>query len=39
MNSIVDDAPICLYVSGSGDWCPDNYDPEFTRPDHADRRR
>ncbi len=31
-NSIVDDAPICLYVSGSGDWCPDNYDPDFRGP-------
>ena len=31
-NSIVEDAPICLYVSGSGDWCPDNYDPGFRGP-------
>ncbi|MFM2354281.1 MAG: hypothetical protein RLZZ528_17 [Pseudomonadota bacterium] len=26
MNSTVEDAPICLYVKGSGDWCPENYD-------------
>ncbi|MFN0115039.1 MAG: transglycosylase domain-containing protein [Paracoccaceae bacterium] len=32
MNTIVDDAPLCLYVKGSGDWCPDNYDPEFRGP-------
>ncbi len=31
-NSIVEDAPICLYVKGSGDWCPDNYDPDFRGP-------
>ncbi len=29
MNSLVEDAPICLYVKGSGDWCPDNYDPGY----------
>ena len=29
MNSTVDDAPVCLYVKGSGDWCPKNYEPEF----------
>jgi penicillin-binding protein 1A len=29
MNSIVDDAPVCIYVKGSGDWCPDNYDPGY----------
>lgn len=29
MNSTVDDAPVCLYVAGSGDWCPKNYEPEF----------
>jgi penicillin-binding protein 1A len=27
MNSLVDDAPICLDVKGSSRWCPDNYDP------------
>jgi penicillin-binding protein 1A len=26
MNSTVEDAPICLYVKGSGDWCPENYE-------------
>jgi penicillin-binding protein 1A len=30
--SIVEDAPICLYVAGSGDWCPDNYEPEYRGP-------
>jgi len=29
MNTIIDDAPICIYVAGSGDWCPKNYDPGF----------
>ena len=29
MNTIVDDSPVCLYVAGSGDWCPKNYDPDF----------
>ena len=28
-NSTVDDSPVCLYVAGSGDWCPKNYEPEF----------
>ena len=25
----VDDSPMCVYTSGSGDWCPDNYDRKF----------
>ncbi len=29
MNSIVDDAPVCIYTAGSGDWCPKNYEPGF----------
>lgn len=29
MNTIIDDAPVCIYVAGSGDWCPKNYSPEF----------
>lgn len=29
MNSLVDDAPVCIFVKGSGDWCPDNYDPGY----------
>jgi penicillin-binding protein 1A len=29
MHSIVEDAPVCIYVKGSGDWCPKNYDPDF----------
>ncbi len=29
MNTIVDDAPICVFVAGSGDWCPKNYEPGF----------
>ncbi|MCV2872102.1 penicillin-binding protein [Defluviimonas sp. WL0050] len=29
MNSFVDDAPITLYVKGSGEWTPKNYTPEF----------
>lgn len=29
MNTIVDDSPVCIYVAGSGDWCPKNYDPDF----------
>ncbi|MCB2127619.1 MAG: PBP1A family penicillin-binding protein [Rhodobacteraceae bacterium] len=29
MNSIVEDAPITLYVKGSGEWTPKNYDPEY----------
>lgn len=29
MNSVVDDSPVCLYVKGSGDWCPKNYEPDF----------
>ncbi|MEZ5885799.1 MAG: PBP1A family penicillin-binding protein [Paracoccaceae bacterium] len=31
-NTIVDDAPICIYTPGSGDWCPKNYDPGFRGP-------
>ncbi len=29
MNSIVEDAPLCLNVPGSGQWCPKNYEPEY----------
>lgn len=29
-NSLVDDSPVCLFVKGSGDWCPKNYDPGFS---------
>ncbi|MGB3146424.1 MAG: transglycosylase domain-containing protein [Paracoccaceae bacterium] len=29
MNSLVEDAPLCLYISGSGDWCPKNYSPDY----------
>ena len=29
MNSLIDDAPITLYVKGSGEWSPKNYTPEF----------
>lgn len=29
MNSIVDDSPVTLYVKGSGNWSPKNYEPEF----------
>ncbi|WP_413872809.1 transglycosylase domain-containing protein [Albidovulum sp.] len=29
MNSAIDDAPITLYVKGSGEWSPKNYEPEF----------
>lgn len=25
----VDDAPLCIYTAGSGDWCPQNYDKKF----------
>ena len=27
--SMVDDAPLCIYTAGSGDWCPKNYDNKF----------
>ncbi len=29
MNSIVEDAPVTIYVKGSGNWSPKNYDPDF----------
>ncbi len=29
MNSIVEDAPITLYVKGSGEWSPKNYTPNY----------
>jgi penicillin-binding protein 1A len=29
MNSLIDDSPITLYVKGSGEWTPKNYEPEF----------
>ena len=32
MNTIVEDAPICIYVKGSGDWCPENYEPNYRGP-------
>ena len=25
----VEDAPLCIYTAGSGDWCPQNYDKTF----------
>ena len=25
----VEDAPLCIYTAGSGDWCPQNYDKKF----------
>lgn len=32
MNTIVDDAPVTVYVPGSGNWSPKNYEPEFRGP-------
>ena len=32
MNSIVDDAPVTIYVKGSGNWTPKNYEKEFHGP-------
>ncbi len=29
MNSVIEDAPITLYVKGSGEWSPKNYEPEY----------
>lgn len=29
MNDLIDDAPVTLYVKGSGEWSPKNYTPEF----------
>ena len=29
LNSVVEDAPLCLNVPGSGQWCPKNYEPEY----------
>lgn len=29
MNTVIEDAPITLYVKGSGEWTPKNYEPEF----------
>lgn len=29
MNTIVEDAPLTIYVKGSGNWSPKNYDPDF----------
>lgn len=31
-NDIVQDAPLCLQVPGSGEWCPRNYNNEFAGP-------
>lgn len=31
-NDLIDDAPTCWYISGSGDWCPANYDKKFKGP-------
>jgi len=28
-HDLVDDTPLCIYTSGSGDWCPQNYDEDF----------
>ncbi|WP_347312379.1 transglycosylase domain-containing protein [Defluviimonas sp. SAOS-178_SWC] len=29
MNSVVEDAPLTLYVKGSGEWSPKNYTPKY----------
>jgi len=29
MNSVIEDAPLTLYVKGSGNWSPKNYTPEY----------
>jgi penicillin-binding protein 1A len=29
LNSVVEDAPLCLDIKGSGQWCPQNYEPEY----------
>ena len=29
LNSVVEDAPICIDVKGSGEWCPKNYTPNY----------
>ena len=29
---MVNDVPTCWYISGSGDWCPENYDRQFKGP-------
>ncbi len=29
MNAFVEDAPFCINVRGSGEWCPKNYDKDF----------
>ncbi len=31
-NDMVDDAPTCWFIRGSGEWCPANYDREFKGP-------
>lgn len=31
-DSVVDDAPVCLNVAGSGEWCPKNYSQKFRGP-------
>lgn len=28
-NDLVNDVPTCWYISGSGEWCPSNYDNKF----------
>ncbi|MBP1806072.1 transglycosylase domain-containing protein [Rubellimicrobium aerolatum] len=28
----VDDSPLCMAITGSGTWCPDNYDRQFKGP-------
>lgn len=28
-NDLVNDVPTCWYISGSGEWCPSNYDDKF----------
>lgn len=31
-NDIVNDAPLCMDIPGSGEWCPANYSHEFVGP-------
>ena len=31
-NDMVNDVPTCWYISGSGEWCPENYDRKFKGP-------
>ena len=31
-NDMINDVPTCWFISGSGDWCPENYDRKFKGP-------